>query len=398
MRRKAVPLYLCIVLLTLLTGCWSRRELNDLAIAVAMGIDKDGDRYRVSVQVVNPGEIAKSKGGGTGSNVPVTVFSATGETVFEALRVMTTTSPRQIYLSHLRVLVLGEGLAREGIGKAIDFESSFHEMRSDFFIVVARGTNAENILKITTNIEKIPANHLFSSLETSSKSWAPTTTVTLDMLMNDLTTEGKNPVLTAIELEGDQQFGETRQNMQSIDPPAKLKYPGLAVFKKGKLIGWLNQKESKGYTYIQNKVSRTVGILECPNGGKIAVEVTHSHSKVIGKVENGYPRIEVNIRLEQNIGEVGCQIDLTKQKVIDELDKISERTLKGIIEATIKKMQTKYKVDIFGFGEAVHIADPKAWKKMKGNWNQRFVDLPVHVKVNIKTRRLGTIANPLKEK
>jgi spore germination protein KC len=36
------------------TGCWSRHELNDLAIAVGIGIDKTGDQYQVSAQVVYP--------------------------------------------------------------------------------------------------------------------------------------------------------------------------------------------------------------------------------------------------------------------------------------------------------------------------------------------------------
>ena len=38
-----------------LSGCWNRRELNDLAIAVAAGVDWVDGRYRLTVQVANPG-------------------------------------------------------------------------------------------------------------------------------------------------------------------------------------------------------------------------------------------------------------------------------------------------------------------------------------------------------
>lgn len=41
-----------------LSGCWDRRELDRLAIAVAVGIDKADDEYQVSAQVVVPSEMS----------------------------------------------------------------------------------------------------------------------------------------------------------------------------------------------------------------------------------------------------------------------------------------------------------------------------------------------------
>ncbi len=61
MKQKTAFLFLMLTLVLLLTGCWNRRELNELAIAVGMGIDKHGDQFRVSVQVVDPGEAASKK-------------------------------------------------------------------------------------------------------------------------------------------------------------------------------------------------------------------------------------------------------------------------------------------------------------------------------------------------
>ncbi|MED4179591.1 hypothetical protein [Priestia megaterium] len=49
-------LMLCICSL-LLSGCWSSRELNELAITVAVGIDKAEDGIIVTVQLINPGDI-----------------------------------------------------------------------------------------------------------------------------------------------------------------------------------------------------------------------------------------------------------------------------------------------------------------------------------------------------
>ena len=45
---------LCLLLIIfMLTGCYNYRELNDLAITTAFGIDKDENGYKMTFQVVN---------------------------------------------------------------------------------------------------------------------------------------------------------------------------------------------------------------------------------------------------------------------------------------------------------------------------------------------------------
>jgi spore germination protein KC len=287
--------------------------------------------------------------------------------------------------------VIGEELAKEGIGEALDYLSRDHEHRSDFFIVVAKGTSAANVLKILTPLEKIPANKLFSSLETSEKAWAPTASVQLDELISDITSKGKQPVLTGLQVIGDQKVGERKENVEEIETPTQLQYTGLGVFQNDKLIGWLNEEESKAYNYILNNVKSTVGNVACPNGGSLTMEVIRSKSDVKGKVKNGSPQINLNINIEANVGSVQCQIDLMKEKTIVELEKRAEQRVKSIVQQGINTVQEDYQVDIFGFGEEIHRTDPKAWKEIENNWDQEFVDLPVNVKADVKIRRVGTV-------
>ncbi|WP_156411048.1 Ger(x)C family spore germination protein, partial [Paenibacillus sp. Soil787] len=203
--------------------------------------------------------------------------------------------------------------------------------------------------------------------------------------------------VTGLRIKGEQEIGESKKNMEEIASPAQLQYSGLAVFKKDKLIGWLNEEESKAYNYVVNHVKSTVGDVACPEGGKVSLEVIRSKTEVKGKLENGKPRIDANIRIEANVGGVECYIDLTKTKTIDELEKITEQKVQGFIEETIKKVQKKYKVDIFGFGEVIHRSEPNYWKKVKSEWDQVFVNLPVDVNVDVKIRRLGTVSNSFLE-
>jgi spore germination protein KC len=395
MIRKTALICLFVALLFIGAGCWNRRELNDLAIIVGMAIDKSGEQYVINVQVVDPGQVAARKT--ADSRSPVSVYEMKGATVSEALRRMTIVLPRKPYLSHLRIVAISESLAREGIGEALDYLSRDNELRSDFPIIIAKGGSAKDTLKILTTLEKIPANKLFDALEMSEKEWAPTMIITLDELMKDLTSEGKNPVITGIATSGDLETAQTTQNVERMKPPNRLQYIGLAVFRKDKFLGWLNENESKGYNYILNHVQRTLGTLTCPGGGKLSSEVIRSKAEIKGKVENGVPRIDVRLRSENNVEEVQCRIDLTKTETIDELEKIVNQRVEEVVKDAIEAAQKKYKADIFGFGEVIRRSDPKAWKTLKQDWDKRFADLDVHVLSDAKIRRLGTVSNSFLE-
>lgn len=389
---KKIFIYFLTLLIStsILTGCWSSREISELAIATAIGIDKTDDGYLVTVQLINPGEVASEK---ATNRTAVTTYRTTGETVFEALRRITLETPRKVYLSHLRLLVYGEEFAREGIGKALDIFSRDHELRTDYFILIAKDMKAEKLLNVLTPVEQIPANKMYESLEMSAKSWASTYHVQLDELINSLVSEGREPVLTGVIVKGDPNVGMDIKNLEKVDPPATVQIRYIAGFKEDKLVGWLNEYESIGYNYIMNHVSSTILSANCPTGGKLAVELIRTKAKVKGKVENGEAKIDVEVWTEGNIGDVGCKIDLSKNQSIYNLETKIEEKIEEQMESALKAAQERFKSDIFGFGEVIHRTDPKAWKKLKDDWNKEFEDLEVNFKVTARIRRLGTVIN-----
>lgn len=395
MRRTAYLLSLLMICMMFLTGCWNRRELDELAISLAMGIDKEGDQYVVTHQVVNPSEVAQSKGGGGGTATPVTMYQGKGKTVFEASRRVTKIVPRKIYAAHIRVLVIGEEFAKEGLEKALDFISRGQEFRTDFYIVLAKGGKAADALKVLTPLEKIPANNIFDILETSEQAWAAAGTVQLDELINDLTSKGKEPALTGIQVKGNADEGSTPKNLEATDVPTRITVSNIAAVKDGKLIGWLSEPESKVYNYIVGNVTSTVISLPCPKGKKqeeFAYEVIRASEKIKARMENGKPIIEVQIEAEGNVAEVECtQLDLSKTETIKQLEKKLNADMESGIKKDVKAIQEKYKADIFGFGEVVHREHPDYWKKVKDDWNEIFTTIDVEAKADFKIRRTGTV-------
>jgi spore germination protein KC len=387
-------MFVLLILSLFLTGCWDRRELNELAITLALGIDKVDDEYQVTAQVVVPSEISTKTSTGRS---PVTLFQAKGETVYEALRKMTKGSPRKIYPGHLRMLVLGEELAEEGIEESLELLSRDWELRSDFFVVIAKDLTAGEVLDVTTTIESIPANKMFNTLKTSEAAWAATNGIILDELIADLTSEGKEAVLTGILVTGDQEMGSSKQNVESITPAARIEYDDLAVFKKDKLVGWLTERESRGYNDIVNEVQNTVSAISCPEEGKATIEIIQLDSKMKGKINKGKPEVDVTIKVKGNIGEVECQINLSEEKSIVELEKITKKKMEETINLTIETAQKQYKSDIFGFGEAIHRSNPKEWKKIKEQWDEEFSEMTANVKVDVKLVHTGTVVDSFLE-
>ncbi|WP_342046340.1 Ger(x)C family spore germination protein [Bacillus sp. OTU530] len=387
-----------ITMLFILTGCWSRVELNELAVTVAMGLDKKGNKVLISQQIVNPGAIA-AKGGAASSDAPVTLFKETGNGIQAADRKMITSSTRKIYTGQLQMLIISEELAKEGLSDVLDHISRDHQYRRDFFVVIARGTKAEDILKVYTVIDRIPANKMQRSLDNSSKAWGTTVSVRMDQFMSDIISNGKEAVLTGIKVQGNRNLGETTKNGQQIDPSAKLQYNGLAVFKKDRLVGWLNEEESKGYNYTQGKISSTSVVFPCSRGKKnINVEVLRTQEETQFKKINDTPQINIKISLEGNVADAQCAIDLSKPETITQLEKLTEKTIKRTIAAALKAAQKKYKSDIFGFRDVVNRTNPKYLEKVQKDWDQEFPDLQVNVAVKADIRRVFVTKKSFRER
>ncbi|GLX68683.1 Ger(x)C family spore germination protein [Paenibacillus glycanilyticus] len=386
---KITVTMLCLLLLT---GCWSRRELNELLIVLGVGVDWVDDHYVVTYQVVNPSEISNQQK--RGDRPPSTTFQGKGRTLFEAARSVTAEAPRKIYLGHLQIYVIGEEAARRGIKESIDSAARDNEMRMDFNIIVAKGALAEEVLKLYTPVEKLPSYSMQQSLQTSEKNWAPTIAVTLDEAINKLSTQGTELALTGIHVLGNRAIGETKQNVETFMPATRFRYSGIAAFKDDKLIGWLNEKESKGYTDITNNLDSTSIVIPCGEQRYLGVEVTSSDAKLKTKVTNGKPEVEVSIRTEGNVVERTCtDVDLSDPQTIQRLQEETKKNILKNIEATVAKAK-ELKVDILGFGSQLGKEHPAYWEQVKDDWNEEyFPQVKVEYKLEVFIRRTGTIEN-----
>ncbi|WP_028612616.1 Ger(x)C family spore germination protein [Paenibacillus harenae] len=375
--------------LLMLAGCWSRRELDELLVVVGIGVDWEEGEYLVSFQTVNPSEISMQKS--TSDRPPVTLFQGRGKSVFEAARSLTAEAPRKVYMGHLQLLILSETLAKKGINDVLDGMLRDNEARMDFHIEIARGMKAEKLLKLYTPLEKLPTHSMQRSLITSEKAWAPTVSVTLDEVMNRLSGEGFELALPGIQLIGDRALSESKTNIEKFQPPSRFRYMGIAAFKEDKMIGWLSEKESKGYTDITDNLTSTSIELACGDRKYTGIEVISSKSKLETKLRNGKPEIIVHILTEANIVDSPCMdVDVTDPATINRLQEETAQVLKSNAEAAVRRAK-RMKSDILGFGNKFGKEHPGYWKQVEDSWNDQYFPLAkVEFDIELYIRKTGT--------
>lgn len=386
--KHTLSFILLLIIILLLGGCWSKRELNELAIVTAVGIDKSDELFEISVQIVNPSQVASNKA--TSFQVPVFTYHAKGKSLFDAIRRLTTLTPRKPYYAHAQIIIIGEEMAKEGMNSILDLFQRDPEGRSEFNIIIAHESTAQEIVSILTPLEDIPASKMFKSLKDSEAVWGTTESVILDDLVQSLGSIDKSAVLPSIQIHGDVDAGKSSSNVEKIDSPAQLQYGGLAVFKNYKLIGFLSEEESRDYNFLHNNIKSTFETIACAEQGKISTEIINSATKVTGSFQHGIPSITIQLDIEQNVAEISCPLDLTKPETIDTINKETSRQIKESLERTLQTIQQTYQADILNFGEVLHREDYKAWNRIKKDWSTLYPELDVNLKVHVQTKGVGT--------
>jgi spore germination protein KC len=384
-----------IILISLLFGgcAPASHEINTLGIVISIGIDKAEEGYMVTYQVLNPKAIVSASQKSTNES-PVIIYTQKGSDLFEIKRKITEESPRKMYFSHLRSVVISEEVAQEGILTILDFFTRGHEFRTDFYFLIACGTTANHLLSAITPLEPVSGLGIYDSLEISEKNWAPIKAIKILEIVNDIMSEGKNPVLTGVE------YHEVDNNSNSLNSlkqstPTKIKFSRLGAFANDKLVGWLSEYESKGYNYISSDVKSTVEYIAYDDHNRITFEVIQLDSKTKVYLLDDEPAIKIEINLKANISAVTSDIDLTDEDIVDKVRVLIEEKIEGFCYAALSRSQDDLGTDIFGFGEEIHKKYPKLWKNISKDWNNVFGILAVNVDVKVEINKLGQNTKPI---
>lgn len=391
--RKLALLTLILMMPFSLTGCWNQTELNELGLISAIGIDRSGDRWVVSYQLINPSAISSGAGGSGkagGSEAPIHVFSSTGPTLREAIDVSYTESARRLYFPHTDIIVLGQQTTEKGISDIIDFYWRNTYMRETVNVLVTNG-QASELLKQLVPTERIPGAAISDILEKTDQFNGNYPSIKMYELAISLDSESQAAGVPQIELVGAPKAKlDSVEKLHKTSTQGKLRITGLCVFDKDRRIGTLTRAESFGISWLTDKVTISTLSIPCPDsngqGEQISFQTASAKTKVTPqRMASGY-QMRVSVKVKGTVSESHCSSNLaslpTLQAAQKEIEKvISEYMLQGWEAAK------RLKVDLPHFADHIHRKYPKDWQKLKDRWGEEEMQsvqlvLDVHASIS----------------
>jgi len=366
---------LLIVSLPILPGCWDRKELNEIALIRAVGIDRTEDgQIEVTILQAIPVRASTESGGGGGGGQQQMILSARGITIPEAKAKLQEKMGRRIFTGHQEVVVLGKRLAKTGIREAMDFFARFPGFRKDAFLFVSEGTPKE-IFETVVPGESTATENLYKMVRLERA---------VDMTI----------MRVLQEMSGDAEATVIPMVMKVNDTTLALN--GAAVIRGDRMVDHLDRKAEEGLLWIRNEfTSRIINTRLPGERGYVSLEVTKSETELIPKIEEKKRRILLKVTAEDDVHFNGTRLSLYDPSNIDRVARAMERIIRDRLRWTVEKMQKKARADVLGFAGAFHREYPEEWAKMKGRWNEQvFPRLEVDIQVRVHIRRPGITDRP----
>jgi spore germination protein len=384
--------FLSVFLLVPLTGCWSSHEIEERSLGVGVALDKgkesmiekefdeQGGGYArknlitSTYQLITP-QVASSttKQGGPQQKSYVNV-SETGDSAFQMLRELSLRSDTPLTSPHMKVMVIGEALARSySLEQLVDQSLRDNDFRPSCLMFISKGRASDTLESKTAG--EIPAFRLSTMVENAYR-----TTRIL-------------PPIPLIRLESKIQSRSSflLQNVVSANGEIKFAGAGIIKGKTNKMIGFLNEEELDGLTWITGKgKGGLVKSFDKKTGQLIVYEIESMKSHIQPHVKGNNISFDVHIesvgRLSESWMTSGSSFN---NQFLQNAQKTSEKKVKHLVRNVLEKMQTKYKVDVAGFGNQLRIKRPRVWMRVKDNWDQTFSEVPINYDVKLTIKDYG---------
>lgn len=394
------------LLLFSLTGCWSSHEAEENAIVDIMGIDKnENGEYEITASIVKTYQIfsltTKRSSDEKGENSYI--ISTTGKSIVQAISRLASSIPKRLYFGHMNVLVLGNTFASdEDMGPSLDFFKRENDFRPNIQLFVTKG-KAKDIVSTTPELKPtlgleirglFRANRYATSAMVkdlgkfseaiSSNAMEPYTGVLSSTIKNeDFAQEGKGKPFEK----------ESGEIVQQDNREASLRINETAVFKKGKLVGYLNKEETNGLLWLKGELVKDVIVVPCEYGSSkenTSLTIRKVHTSITPvKTDSGIV-LHVDVNADGEINEMTCSTPSISSNNLANLNRKVEGIVRKDIDYLFRKIKYAWNTDIVGFGDRINRKYPEVWREMASPWNEDgFKNADIDIKIKFSITRFG---------
>lgn len=374
---KIFILLLLICFPTLICGCWDYTEMNDLKYVAGFAIDKDknSNEYILTFEVLEASVSAET--------INSNIVESRGKTIHAALRNAIKKTGKMLQTSHAKVVIISKDIAEEGIVPVLDLINRDEEVRSDMWLLISKMSSASEILTKEKISNEIISYDLADTIKNSNKT-GRYVSVEVFKFIKDLSDKGMAATASMVNL--------VKQGEKSY-----CKINGIAVFKKDKMIGELNENDTLSLQILKSKDPKFVIPIVLENNESVSLEVTNINRKLKAKNEGGKVDINMNINIDVRLSELA---ESEKNYIYKSnrymLEKYVNKSLETDMGNLLNKLQNEYRTDIVGFGDMLKRKNRKLWIGVEDQWNEVFSHASINTDVNVNIKYSGLTKNNIK--
>lgn len=362
---------ICFLLLFLIlfsSGCWDSREVNELAYPIVIGIDKkpgeeEGkiERYLFTYSLpVLTREAEESR----------TLHTLATYDTYQSIALLQGQVSRGVTLGQIRIIAFGEDVAREGLTRQLPFFERSVQVRGDTFLVISDGQSAKELLN--HQVSEIEVGVYIPILLEHSARYNFIPPISVNSFIIDTDNIARNTIVPTISISGQQMY-----------------LSGLAVIKKGKMVGKLSRNEGMMLSLLRNQ--GVSGVISKPNfagtNQPVSAQV-EGKTKITPFYKAGKFSFLLEIILEGELTDDPRGKDIVGNPAeISKIERDLAAQVKSNLERVVKKLQEDMKTDALYVGEAAYIKYPRQFNLEK--WEKEFPEAEIKIKVKLKIRRIG---------
>jgi Ger(x)C family germination protein len=387
MMRKSLIGAVLLGMLLLLTGCWDRREINDVAFVLASAIDKEGENIRVSVLIPLPGNMGgtgSGGGGGSGGAKPFAIKTETGKTVREAVSKLQFRLPRHLFFGHRRVIIIGEDLARQdGVATIIDAVTRIPENRLTAFIAISEG-KAIDLLNADTRLERFSAESMRELLQSEAS-----VRISLKDVISKIIAVGEDAFFPYVEKIKTKVKGQESEDVM---------IEGFVLTHDGKMKGIVKGNAAIGLRLLNQHFRKYDETFNDENN-YLTVAINQAVVSIKPVLQNGNLSFRIHSMVKASITEdrdLNRNYDDYKQR--KQTEQVVAQRVVDNIKLAIQQMQ-RTNSDAIGFGLYAYRAYPQLWtKQYRKEWDSIFPETKFEVTATVNLFRLGMSSENLGRK
>lgn len=402
---KFAKIFLALFILVSLFGCSDAEEPDSLGYVVALGIDKAKKpeaKYDITIQFANPVKISggASEEGGKGGQESIKNITVTAPSIYSAVNVANHIVSKVFTLSHTKVVVFSEEIAKDGIRDILETIGRSSDIRPNTYFTVSKCSAKEFLESVNPETEVNPTRYYTMLFENEYSGFIPQGK-SQDFYFFANSSE-KNPVLplsSISEKSGTYNFNKSGYQYRLEDFSAgeipsdktEVQIMGMAIFDKDKFIGELGDIETEIYNLLTGRYKSsyvTYYFSPTPHDPITVLQQQNKRPKI--KVDTGgkVPKISLNVYVEADF--TSSTPEMAVEEHLDKFAYEASEDLKREIEEFLAKT-IEMKADIVGFGSYAkrnfsNQSDFEAY-----NWKEKYKNAEFDVNVDFQVRRTGLV-------